>query len=203
VWEGAARGAESPGGPVPTATRRYRGGVPYRKYRGGGRRELLLESERWRELATQVLEIVKVEGPIHEELLAERLKEVNGVSRLGPNVQRNIDRARAFLQRQGDVEEVNPGFLRIAGSRLETFRLPGDGVQRPLAWIAGEEIELAVLHIVEDQFGCQRSALRKAIGELFGFERAPVGLTEAVETAVDRLIEANRLSASGPNVFVP
>jgi hypothetical protein len=162
---------------------------------------LLLESERRRELAAQIVEIVEVEGPIHESLILERLKEVNGVARAGVNVQTNVDRAMALALRQGRLEEVSPGFLQIAGSGLETFRVPGDGVQRPLAWIAGEEIELAVLYVVEDQFGCQRGALSKAIADLFGFERAPLGLTEAVESAVDRLIETNRLSSSGPNVW--
>ena len=197
------RTAESPAGTsAPAEARRYGPGVPYGKYRGGGRRELLLERERRRALAAQILEIVRIEGPIHEECLLERLKEVNGVARAGTNVQTNVNRAIALGRQDGRLEQASAAFLRIAGSQLERFRVPGDDVQRPLAWIAGEEIELAVLYVVEDQFGCQRGALAKAITDLFGFDRAPVGLTEGVETAVDRLIERNRLSSSGPNVYL-
>jgi len=197
------RYAESPRPePAPAETRRYRPGVAYRKYRGPGRRELLLEREHRRALATQVLEIVEVEGPIHRALLPERLKEVNGVARAGVNVQANIETALALALREGRLEEAGPGFVKRSGSTVETFRVPGDGVERPLPWIPGEEIELAVLHLVEDQFGCQRGALPRAIAGVFGFERAPAGLTEVVETAVDRLIDGNRLASSGPNVHL-
>ena len=80
--------------------------------------------------------------------------------------------------------------------------MPGDGVQRSPAQIALEEIALAVLHKVEDQFGYQRSALPRTVAELFGFDRLPAGGAEIVGTVVDDLVEQGRLSISGPYVYV-
>jgi hypothetical protein len=82
------------------------------------------------------------------------------------------------------------------------FRLPGDGVTRSLAQIAAEEIELAVLHKVEDQFGYQRDALPRVVADLLGFDRLPPGGAEIVGTAVDRLVERKILTVSGPYVYV-
>ncbi len=190
----------APRGQPPRNPRRYPAGSPYRKAQGAGRRELLLDPARSRDLRTQIVRVVAVEGPIHRELLTERLNEINGVDRVGANVAANIERALQRALRRGELERVDQDFLTRPGQRLTTFRTPGDGVERPVAWIPLREIQLAVLHVLEDQFGCQRSALPSAVARLFGFDRTPPGLTEAVQTAVDLLIEEARVEVSGPYV---
>ena len=167
-----------------------------------GHRGLLLNQNHVRELAGQILKVVDFEGPIHEELLTERLKEINGVARAGHNVQDNVDRAAEIAIRAGKLQRLNGGFLKNRGSRLTTFRTPGDGVHRSLASMPPEEIELAVLHVVEDQFGFQRDVLPRRVGELFGWERAPVGLAESVGTVSDDLIARKLLVVSGYNVYL-
>jgi very-short-patch-repair endonuclease/DNA polymerase III delta prime subunit len=182
--------------------RQHPTGRPYQKYREAGSRLLLLDSGRRRALAAQLVKIVGVEGPIHRELLAERLKEVNDVARIGDNVATNISDAVLVAVRGQELERFDRDFLRCPDQKLATFRTPGDDVQRRVAWIPIPEIQLAILHIVEDQFGCQRDALCKAVAELFGFDRTPSGLAELVATSVDTLLEQRRLQASGPNVYL-
>jgi len=58
-------------------------------------------------------------------------------------------------------------------------------VERSLAQIAPDEIALAVLHKVEDQFGYQRAALPRIVAELFGFDRLPPDCGEIVGAVVD------------------
>jgi very-short-patch-repair endonuclease len=189
--------------PPTAASRRYPPGVPYRKYREAGARHVLLDAGKRGDLAAQIVRMVSAEGPIHRDLLTERLKEINGVARVGENVATNIDHAvQAAVGRQ-KLERLGKDFLRCPGQKLTTFRTPGDDVERPSAWIPVEEIQLAVLHIVDDQFGCQRDALPRAVAELFGFGRSRVGFAELVGTAVDTLLEEKRLQASGPNLYLP
>jgi hypothetical protein len=166
-----------------------------------GNREYLLEPYYWtEELAGQIVRIVEAEGPIHQEMLVQRLKEINVVERAGSNVQGNIQRAIGQAVRSRRTQRLEGDFLKAPQAKVPTFRTPGDAVERPLAWIPPEEIQLAVLYIVEDQLGLRRDALPKVVGELLGFERTPVGLAEAVGTAVDDLIDRNLLAASGPFV---
>jgi hypothetical protein len=183
-------------------TRRYGPGTPYRKHREEGNRELLLARAQAGTLADQIARIAAAEGPIHRELLGERLKEINGVARAGANVQTNIDRAVNLALGRGRVQALGPAFLVPPGRPLESFRCHGDGVERPPVWIPREEIALAVLHIVEDQYGCRREALPRIVGGLFGFDRAPAGLTEAVGNVVDDLLERGVLTAGGPHVHL-
>jgi hypothetical protein len=177
--------------------------VPYRKHRERGTRGLLLDGAKRRELRAQIVRIVSVEGPIHRDLLIERLKELNGVARVGENVASNIERAMQDGLRYREFERLDSDFFRPTGRQLTAFRIPGEGVERRPDWIPVEEIGLAVLHLVEDQFGCQREALPRAVAELFGFGRTPAGFTELVGTAVDALLEQKRLHRSGPNLYLP
>jgi len=123
------------------------------------------------------------------------------VDRAGSNVQRNVERAIAVAVSRRRVERGGE-FLRRPGAELAVFRLPGDGVQRSLAQIASEEIALAILHKVEDQFGYQRDGLSRTVAELFGFERLPPGGAEIVGTVVDGMIERGVLTTSGPYVYL-
>jgi very-short-patch-repair endonuclease len=186
---------------VPPVERRFPLGVPYRKYRGRGQRELLLARDRVGQLADQIVGVVDAEGPIHQEVLLERLKELNGVDRAGSNVQRNVERAVTVALSRGRLEKAGE-FLRRPGAVLRTFRVPGDGVERALAEIAREEMALAILHKVEDQFGYQREALPRAIAELLGFDRLPAGGAEIGGSVVDDLVARGVLTVSGPNVYL-
>jgi hypothetical protein len=165
----------------------------------------MLEPNHDRSLASQITRAVDFEGPIHKELLIERLKEINRVARTGSNIQANVNRAIKLALRGGEVEQVvgHWDFLKRGETRLRTFRVPGDNVERPLQWIAPEEVELAVLHVVEDQFGCQRDALPRVVGRLLGFERTPIGLSDVIGTVIDGLIERGLLVASGSRISLP
>jgi len=201
-------GRSDPGTPTkennrPT-DRSYLSGEPYRKCREVGAhcgRECLLSSRLVGRLSQQIVAIVRVEGPIHEDLLAERLKEVNSVERVGANIQANIRRGIDFALRTGAIERSG-GYLQGKGHQLKAFRVPGEGVVRPLGVISTEEIELAILYLIDDQFGFQREALPQAVSRCFGLERVRAGNAELVGNLVDALIERGMLRLSGPNVYI-
>jgi len=152
-------------------------------------------------LSEQIAAIVRVEGPIHEELLTERLKEINNVARAGVNVQANVARAIDVAARAHNLER-NGKFIKVRGPERQTFRVPGDGVLRPLPFVPPEEIQLAILYIVEDQFGYPRGAMPRAVVEVFGFERTPAGSAEIVGSLADGLVDRGLLRVSGPNVYL-
>jgi len=113
--------------------RKYLAGEPYRKCHDvdqDNSRECLREAKFTRGLVRQIVAIVLVEGPIHEEIVAERLKEVNSVERLGSKVEANI-RAGVKLALSNGAIERRDEYLERKGHRLRTYRVPGDGVERP------------------------------------------------------------------------
>jgi hypothetical protein len=162
----------------------------------------LLDSHKVRRLADQIVKIVDFEGPIHTDILIERLKELNGIGCTGGNIQDNISRAIDITVRGAHLELTGKYFLKRKGQIVVAFRIAGDGVKRSLSYVPPEEIEAAILYIVEDQFGYQRDALSRAVSKLLGFDRTPEGAAETVGGVVDDLIERGVLVVSGPNVYL-
>lgn len=191
--------------PANAPVRQYLAGEPYRKLRAVSRcaREFVLDPRYVAVLASIVCEIVKVEGPVCEELLIERIKELNGVERAGSNVLANIRTAIQFATRRGEIEAVQSRqFLRIRGLTLRTFRVPAEGVHRRIEQIAAEEIDLAVLHLVEDQFGIYEDQLPQAVARLFGVERLHTEAADRLRRVVEALLRRGRLRRSGTQIHL-
>lgn len=186
------------------SSRRFATGEPYRKYREASSwhgRDYLLSRRRVHALAEQVAAIVQFEGPIYDQLLTERLKEIHGIARTGGNVQANVDRAIVIAVRAHGLER-NGDFLKCRGTDPHTFRVPGDGVHRSLGQVPPKEIELAILYVVEDQFGFPRDALPHAVAGIFGSERAGAGSAEIIGGVVDDLVERGQLRVSGLHLYI-
>lgn len=185
------------------ARREYPAGEPYRRYQETNRwhvgRDVLMRGHYAPILSQQIEEIVTIEAPIHVQLLTQRLREIHGVARAGVNIQANIDAALTMALRRERIE-LRGSFVYRAGHAVTAYRYPADDVMRSVALVAPEELELAILHIVEDQFGYPRDALPHAVSEALGFERSGATSAELIATAVDGLIERGALRASGPNV---
>jgi len=155
------------------------------------------------ELGEQVAAVVSFEGPIHVELLLDRLKEIYSVSPAGSNIQDNVRRATAVaVKRHGLRHDDGRRLLYKGAAPMKAFRIPGDDVERTIAQVPPEEIELAVLFAVEDQFGLPRDHLPRAVAELFEIGKANAGVSETVGDVVDGMIEGGRLRLSGPNVYL-
>jgi hypothetical protein len=112
---------------TPDIQRRYKPGIPYALFQPRYRldREHLLDGDHSTTLAETIAELVRAEGPIHHDLLLDRLKELHGVARGGSNVQSNIERAlRRAQQSRGITREPRSPFYFLTGQDLEFFRVP-------------------------------------------------------------------------------
>jgi very-short-patch-repair endonuclease len=188
--------------------RRYPPGQPYQKFRAQGTRrstDILLKPANVPLLARLVAEIVGKEGPIHERLIIERLKEICGIDEIAreSNTAANIARAIDLAVRDYGIRRARNGWFLFKGVDAPGgFRVPGDGVFRPLNLTAPEEIEAAVLHVIEDQFGLVRDTIPHAVGGLLGIKRVAGEAAGIVDQVVDDLLERGLLRTTGGNVYI-
>lgn len=194
-------------GATPAIVGRYPAGRPYQKFRAPGAFDinLLLKSTNVRILASLIVSIVDCEGPIHTDLIFERLKEVFRLHSIHreSTTWRNIEQAIALTISSGHLRRPRRGgFLLRAGAEQAGFRTPGDAVERGVDVIAPEEIEFAVLHLVEQQFGAQREKIPQAAARLLGVARLTAEGSTLVSKVVDGLVERGALRASGPQVYL-
>jgi hypothetical protein len=154
-------------------------------------------------LSITIAEVVKTEGPIHRELVFERLKEIHGIARAGSNVQANIERALRTAETSRTIahDSRSPFYYR-PGHRLDSFRLPMDSVRRPIEYIAPTEIALAILYLVEDQFGVIEESLPQAVARLLGIERLRAEGADTIRAVVEDLVAKGALRRAGTQVHL-
>ena len=83
---------------------------------------------------------------------------------------------------------------------MKTFRTAGVDVRRTLRHISPQEIEIAILYLVEDQFGMMREQIPQSVAKLFEDSRMDPDEADWVREIVDELIEKNILVVSGNHI---
>lgn len=145
-----------------------------------------------------VTALVETEGPVHLDLIHERIRGWWNIGRVGSNIRRNIDLAiqQAPVIREGDfVDQPN----RI----LDRVRTPGQHlVQRKAEHVHLEEIALAVELLVRDVGAAERSEVVQQVARIFGWARTGALVDRRINDAVDRAAAANRISRDGGRLFV-
>ena len=185
--------------------RKYKPGKPYLVFQPRHRltRDHLLDSTMKDLLAQTIVDIVRVEGPLHRDLLLERIKESHDVARAGSNVQLNVQRALQHAERDHAItHDPRSPFYYVPRERVDTFRLPVDSVRRPIEHIAPVELSLVVLYLVEDQFGIVEESLPTAVARLLGVERLRTDGAEVIRRVVEDLVARGSLRRSGMQVHL-
>jgi Protein of unknown function (DUF3320) len=167
--------------------------------------DVLLRPSNVARLAELIVVIVGAEGPIHEEVIIDRLKQIYEIDRISANSTTAVNITRAIGLAVGDRRLQrcqNRSFLSVTGATRTHFRLPNDGVERSIDMIAPEEIELAVLHLIEDQFGMKRDRVPHAVAHLLGIKQLRAEGATLIGQLVDGLIDRGVLRASGFQVYL-
>lgn len=178
---------------------KYEAGFPYTKYQKRHNRKTLMNKGSGERLEDILIEILKIEGPMNEDVLADRLKEVFNVTKIGANITSNIDAAIRSGIRHDTLERVKH-FVDITYHDWGTFRIPGDDVKRALYQIPSTEISLAILYLVEDQFGMMRDQIPQAISKVFKVTRTSPEDADRIREITDKLVEEGVLVANGIQV---
>lgn len=199
----ASKEAEPQSVIAPTVSeRKYNPGVPYQKVEVKRKinPDVLMVQARNSDFAKVVAAIVHKEGPIHGDVLLERLREISGLARAGANIMRNLKRALEFAENVYNIE-LKGDFI-YGPEKLSVFRVNTDEVQRSIEQIAPEEISLAAYYLVEDQFGFARESLPKAIVQALGFKKATAESHDYVSLVVEGLIKDDTLRLSGHMLYL-
>ena len=182
--------------PAPTLERKFKEGSPYVKYSKKFNRNVLMGKNDIYRLKEIIADIIDVEGPIHEELLYDRLKEVFRVDKVGANIRSNVETAIRFAK---TLEQKKP-FIWKKGSNLETFRLPADDVTRPLNLISPQEISLAILYLAENQFGIMQQQIPQSVSKVFEITRTDTEEIDRIREITEKLIDEKKLVINGNQV---
>lgn len=130
--------------------------------------------------------LVRTEGPVHVDIINERIREWWSVGRISNKLKYNVDRAieRAELTRQDDFVDVPARPVRVVRC-LDNTRKPEQ--------VHVDEFALAVESLVKDVGSASRSEVVTHVARLFGWRRNGSLLDDRLNRAIDRAIESGRI----------
>ncbi|MCK9902151.1 DUF3320 domain-containing protein [Frankia sp. Cpl3] len=140
-------------------------------------------------IAKDIRDIVAAEGPIHLDLLYQRLRELWRTERIGVRIRANIDRAitRAGVGRDGE-------FLLAHDAELTMVRTWTDQCQRKVSHVYHGELALAVTNTVRDSGGISEGDLLSYIQtEIFGWRRRGTEIANRLREVIDVLVSGDQL----------
>lgn len=143
--------------------------------------------------------VVNVEGPVHVDVVVERIRRHYRLQRAGSRVRDAVLEGIKEAVRRGTVMWlVSTGrrsdFLVTSMDRALEPRGPlPDGTIRDIDYVSEQEIESAVVRIVRAVVGATKGEVITATARAFGYIRTGEHVEERMGAAVDRLLTAGTL----------
>lgn len=150
------------------------------------------------ELLQYIELVVGTEGPVHSDIVVQRITDGAGVQRAGNRIQRSIENAIAFASRSGRVRAKNEFLWPVMDKELVVRdRSDLEQAERKLQFVASEEIGLALEKVVASSFSIDRDdAISQCLG-LLGFARSTAGAKQYVEVVLANLVQQGKMSLEG------
>jgi len=161
-----------------------------------------LREERPRVIAQLVAAVVETEGPVHLELIIERIREHYGLGRAGRIVREAVIAgareairlgAIALLPSVRSTGEQDPFLVTKLGSAVKPRGQMKDGTVRKIDHVCDQEIDAAVVDVVAAMVGAKKEEAVIAAARAFGYARTGSQVEERMGAAVDRLLETGTL----------
>mgnify|MGYP002478974089 CR=1 FL=1 len=150
------------------------------------------------QIASWVLEVVKVESPVHIHEVLKRICEAAGIKRVGNRIQEAIQKACRSLARTGKVV-IKEDFLWLEGMNHPNIRdrsnLPASS--KKLELVSTEEIRVAIEKVISDAFGMKEDDIAPSVCRLFGFMRVTEEMRTRIEENLAKMIEENVIEKQG------
>lgn len=140
------------------------------------------------DMAEGVLRVVESEGPVHIEVLYQRLRDAWSIGRIGVKIRENIESAirHSGVSRNGD-------FLTIPGTNVEHVRTPSASATRRVDQIHPAELGLAMRLLLTEMGSASSEQLTTATARLFGWARIGPDIQNRLESILGRLLESGRI----------
>ncbi|MGJ4927000.1 DUF3320 domain-containing protein [Bradyrhizobium sp. HKCCYLS2038] len=200
-----------PDGPPPeqTADRPLEAAVPatttiaYEEAKLRVRREIEPHETSLANMTKHVVEIVAIEGPVHESEIIVRIRSAWGLARAGNRIR---DAVRAALNAAVAKGQIAGGpFYAVPGQAIVVRNredVQSTTLRKP-EMLPPDEIKAAIIQVVEQNFGAEEDQLIQAVARLFGFGSTSAQLREAVQGSLATLLDAGRLHREGELLTKP
>ena len=153
-------------------------------------RDLIYRDPYWTDLVRLLVEVVRVEGPVHIDLATQRIADVSHFERLSSRIASAVWHAAKRCAKEGTID-IKDGFLWPAGSWSVKVRVPNPVVkqsQRKPEFIPPEEIQEAMRLIVSYALSVPIDSLVAETAHLFGFAKTGDQIKQLLNSQIGQMI---------------
>lgn len=144
-------------------------------------------------IADMVLAVVKVEQPIHMELMYKRVGQGFTTGKATQGVRDTID--LAIRDRMKGEVVIEDQFIRLTSfTTVQARRSRLGDPDRTIEYISIPEIAAAMVKILVGAYGMDRGVLCSEAAKVFGFERTGAKIKQRTNEAVDYLVRTGKVS---------
>ena len=152
-----------------------------------------LRYETTEKLISLIARIADVEGPVHREVVIERLRLCYGLGRVRGTTRDHVERAITLAKRRGQIQ----GDSTFIWSREEQLRrAPRMLVDGNIDHVPPNELKALVLETARVVFGVPRRDLVIETARMIGFSRTGGHITEVLDRFVIKLLDEGKLTES-------
>ena len=150
-----------------------------------------------KELAQAIMEVVSVEGPIHEDVLARRIVKAAGLKRTGSRIRDRILDIVHRLVHYRHLQQRNGGFVWPVDMTTPPIRsrMLLEQTERTLELVAPEELDAIILDVVQRSFTISPSEAARMVVRGLGMQRTGHVAVSVLEKRIDALQREGRLVA--------
>ncbi len=148
-----------------------------------------------------LVEIIKLEQPIHEDILYDRFRLCYGLDGTSKYQKQLFQKILLTAIRAENLSRKN-SFIQITSNDYQpTPRYPSPGeLPRKIEYISIEEISALLKEITTHVYGISTSALIKETSSLLGYPNASSTRKERIEIALNELLKQGIIRLSGESV---
>jgi len=157
------------------------------------------------QLCTIVTDVVRVEGPVHRDLIVQRVQSAWNLSRVGSNAIYMIQRALDHCWRTGQIRILGDFVWSVDSSRAQVrFPTSADGPSfRRIEHVCSEELAEAMILVVKHAVGVGLDDLLRETARVFGFRRVNDAIKSRLLGVHQQLLQQGRLTERDGVVSLP
>lgn len=153
------------------------------------------QGARW-DMVTAIEVLARDEGPVHVDLVYQRLRDAWSIGRIGPRIQENIHRAIG----QANVT-FEDDFLDVPNRSSTAVRVPENGVgHRNAGHVPEVEIEGAFNNLLNDAGAVKMEDLFISTARTFGWNRRGQDISSRMDRVLRRMRERGEVAVHGDMV---
>lgn len=149
-------------------------------------------------LGAWIHEVVKVESPVHFEEMARRIADANGISKIGSRVRSSITDAVNYAIKTGLIKKKDEFLWHFEDHfpiiRDRSLLSPNS---RKLSLISDEEMNLAIIKVVESSIAIQPDSAVILIAKLFGFGRVTEDMRNHILQSIKKAVKSEIVKKDG------